>query len=1011
MDPSDNEDCIKQRVHHMLYNYAKTHLTTDHVVFTAIVFSQLRPHLFKEVPLADPAAFILPTDPFDAFLKLHSLDQPPRHEERFRANHEATLLLKRHLRIREGISKIEKIIHQDEPSALCVVEPLAPILTRRTTHAGLRGAGSLRSVPSSSSDLARVAGIHSVQDRDVPEPDIPYERTLKVTWAMKAEEREQPSLKPSVLHTSLYGDVSLVTSLPEGEFVPIFPRSLRLGYGKTGAGATTYEQGLKEFARVLPEANLGSDNSTLDFANETMMIVDGWRTLRVSSPPSPTTPTTSQEEDKVDQLFLEDSPTTEPLTGLISKKMGNIPTFLSLRLPKKEPLPSTRTRRKSPSPAPESVLGQPSIDSDISQNVFHSDSEGFATDIAYLCSNEDPSDIIMKVNMEEDKSDIFMEVPQLPPPNACGSVSAVLPTKLKHLTQDISVPYRCRPLKKALKGLSALRLSLSWVSGWLTFTVNTPLPSHQEISSVLELFPASQPHQKIDHLIQQALANTSITLGNRLAFLENIELPTIDEDPRPLIAISRKNGRTGAEDCSRQYSSSPKHKLIITSTHESHSPIGNDSTQDPKRLRTEDDIDCFLYEPSVLQFEDLVDVRMLYDTPEVIRRLSSQNVFTVLISLIRSVEYGANTTSYGSFTDGMKITPQDLAKTVLGDLGISATTLTDYDLVDLTLTRALTSIELQGPDVDSRTCRLAEFACLRAKTIASVPAIMDLPPSSSPETQASSTEDATVTIVDQSTMVLPDNWGVIRYPHRYMASLDFLQRQVIVRALRTPDCIVDLVERTSLGGVDIIVDPHSAIVVASLFTLPSHGKYLMDRILDHSWRFRYILVIFEAFPEALALRPLKSTSETLVISAYTPPILKAIKKLRRDVVIGEACGRKREECRVEYAFANDPTEAAKFVRYFGNTAEARDQSNGILWQSREWLDSEISPDEEDLSKIRGMNRMSALILLCKATADDILNMSQEERVEAFGSLVGVDVMELLNIELAEREMVVHTDLS
>jgi hypothetical protein len=67
----------------------------------------------KEVPLVDPAAFTLPAEPFDKLWKLHSFDQLPRYEERFRANQDATLLIKHHLRSRSGPLKTDRITVED----------------------------------------------------------------------------------------------------------------------------------------------------------------------------------------------------------------------------------------------------------------------------------------------------------------------------------------------------------------------------------------------------------------------------------------------------------------------------------------------------------------------------------------------------------------------------------------------------------------------------------------------------------------------------------------------------------------------------------------------------------------------------------------------------------------------------------------------------------------------------------------------------------------------------------
>lgn len=146
---------------------------------------------------------------------------------------------------------------------------------------------------------------------------------------------------------------------------------------------------------------------------------------------------------------------------------------------------------------------------------------------------------------------------------------------------------------------------------------------------------------------------------------------------------------------------------------------------------------------------------------------------------------------------------------------------------------------------------------------------------------------------DKSTLLLPGDDCTPALPHQYLVSMDLVQRQNIVREFRKLD--IDLVERTSLGGIELIVDPLSAIIVSSLFTLPSVGKLLADRIVDNSWRFQNILVLLEGYPEALSFRQPKSKLDAPNLFAFTPPILKAIKKLKRDVAIAEAYGRKTRD--------------------------------------------------------------------------------------------------------------------
>jgi hypothetical protein len=86
--------------------------------------------------------------------------------------------------------------------------------------------------------------------------------------------------------------------------------------------------------------------------------------------------------------------------------------------------------------------------------------------------------------------------------------------------------------------------------------------------------------------------------------------------------------------------------------------------------------------------------------------------------------------------------------------------------------------------------------------------------------------------------------------HKYMASLDFIQKLALVRSLESQECLVDLVERQSLDGVDLILDPQSAIIFISLFILSSQCNKYVERVAAQSWNFHRILVVFEAYPQS-----------------------------------------------------------------------------------------------------------------------------------------------------------------
>ena len=192
-------------------------------------------------------------------------------------------------------------------------------------------------------------------------------------------------------------------------------------------------------------------------------------------------------------------------------------------------------------------------------------------------------------------------------------------------------------------------------------------------------------------------------------------------------------------------------------------------------------------------------------------------------------------------------------------------------------------------------------------------------------------------IFDRNTLFLPSPWLLPSTPHRYLTSLDLLQKRSIVRSLSLPECAVELVERDTIGGVDLILDPHTAVIFASLMSLPTQCEALTASLSQQSWRYSRLLVIFEAFPSSLAYQS-HPASTRLAPNPYTPPILKAIKKLRRDLGIAEALDTKNVSNMISFAFAGSVQEAALFTRYFGNYAEANDTTSGAVWGPRKWLD-------------------------------------------------------------------------
>ncbi|PCH39205.1 hypothetical protein WOLCODRAFT_167851 [Wolfiporia cocos MD-104 SS10] len=270
--------------------------------------------------------------------------------------------------------------------------------------------------------------------------------------------------------------------------------------------------------------------------------------------------------------------------------------------------------------------------------------------------------------------------------------------------------------------------------------------------------------------------------------------------------------------------------------------------------------------------------------------------------------------------------------------------------------------------------------------------------------------DVPAEMLDSRTLSLPPSIPLPNTVHRYMASLGFIQKRALVLSLESRECAVELVERDQLGSdVDLIVDPYSAITTASLAALPSQVGNLDATLAEQSWRFDRVLVIFEAYPSSLSVRA--EHSPRPVPYPFWSAVIKAVKKLRRNFSIAEACGTRRPGSETYFAFARTMDEAARYVRQFGSFAEQHDTSGGAIWNDRAWLDLDEQEGEHDLSNVDGMNVFIASIILSQTSLDDFLDLLDTERVRDFAHLIGSERMDRFNTELAQRAEAVYQSSS
>ncbi|KAK1230488.1 hypothetical protein PQX77_006416 [Marasmius sp. AFHP31] len=321
---------------------------------------------------------------------------------------------------------------------------------------------------------------------------------------------------------------------------------------------------------------------------------------------------------------------------------------------------------------------------------------------------------------------------------------------------------------------------------------------------------------------------------------------------------------------------------------------------------------------------------------------------------------------------------------------------------------------------------IAEFAKLRAKRLRNDPPSPILEPVKTKQSSPSrdpayfnhecqnadvpsySDSSPPLDLLSQNTIQLPSSWIPPTSAHWYLASMQLVQKQTLVRYLRSESCGVGIVEREDLNGVDLILDPHTAVIYINLRALPSQCESIVATLSEQSWRYTRLFVVFEAYPPSWSFKPIASErGDSEALNVYTPPVIKAIKKLRRDLSISEGCNNKRSSCKIFEAFARDVEAAAVHIRNFGDIVASDGNSNPILWGDRDWLEGDVSEDEAGLAVADGMNHFAAVVILCQVGVQDVLDMQPEDRISSFGPYVGNERMQTLNSFIESRLQVLN----
>ncbi|KAK0453955.1 hypothetical protein EV421DRAFT_1767502 [Armillaria borealis] len=1056
---NDEECALREHIRNILYEYAITHLTTDYIQFTEDAISELLSQALVVVPLHDKNSIRLPADPFLNLTQRYRFGNLEPYQEKFQVLPEVLQYLKNVMKVNHGPTNSERVLHEfstDDKEDFIVHEPLSPMLNRRsrraTPHPG--SSGSFTSVPQSRAAFLTSQSIKSISLEGFNDPMVSPAEVLDLNYRLQTEEHQAVSafLKsaaalscPGPAYKNKYLDPSTWEDSPplhfrEEEFVPMFPRSSRRGAG-CSANVSFFPSDFQKMrdlpSKIPPIAKVEDDDAELFKAN--MVVVDGWQTY-ITSSPSPSTPSSSQE-DKIDQLFNVSSPDTE-ISPLKLTRMDVPPLPRNRRIHGSReqvspigkgkslsefllPFISSTTAGQEPEehhllPRPESsTLGQPpSIPDDAVQSTDTLDDE---IDRIYESVNaENPQDIILNETLTEAVS-LLMKVPDLPPPNEHLPSALFLPTKLLEYVcppksakahNDQAMP-TYKFLRKA-KGIQSLSLALSWTP----FTIKGNLPTHMDVTGSTALIDGddmrnglSEDHIKtqVQSLLETAImSDSSPVVSDTKHFLldEDNEPPSEDDFHSSEIMLSRVersrlSGLTFVEDTNEDDSGSDKENQPLF-------------PRPAKRARID------------VNHHDIDDSGIAFSPHETLDSQSQQGPFQPL-SFESNEALSQHITRREASMEPHSAPPRMIYayEPVIIGRGRGRVCCIDGFAPALSTQRAsnlqprlpadttpITNDSMLIPEIATHPLGITDFLKLRAKRTNStdspsaiVPILVSL--MFKPKAPLTLPKHLELHLLKSLTKILCvyQPVGEPSTAHFYMASMETLQKQVLIRTLRSSLCAVGLVERDHLSGVDLILDPNTAIIFASLISLSSQREVLLSTVSEQSWRYTNLLVIFEAYPISASY---KVAASVTLLNAYTPPNLKAIGRFRRDVDLAEACDKKSPACRVRMAFADTVEDAAMFARYFGDVAEAEDVSQGTVWGDRAWLDGEVPEEEESLAAVSGMNRFAAYVILCQITVEEFLDLSPQERIDRFGIYVGHERMMSVNAFVEARSRVIES---
>lgn len=346
MVTSDNHSLWPQ-IREVLLPYARAHLTVDHVLYTQRAVEELLLQVLVCVPMIDATSFLLPTDPFDALTCYLNSSKPRPFEEQLFADRDAVDFIKNTFLPPPPLWKLitERCWHTEDCEYKSLSEihrPMSPILTQYAMRETPRIGDKKALATISQTMLSLQPFLKLVRDEVVADPPLPESHEiLDLRCQVETSSNELRSFLQSVFESATSDEcMGNFTNIPKAasflksesparrpsrvESPPLFVFTDRRIRGNRYTNGDQGSLCVKTAADVVPllkrvSAEVMEEEGNLN--EQSMEVVDGWTTYKISSPPSYHRRSSSCSD--VDELWEISRPGT-PATSLAVARMEEI---------------------------------------------------------------------------------------------------------------------------------------------------------------------------------------------------------------------------------------------------------------------------------------------------------------------------------------------------------------------------------------------------------------------------------------------------------------------------------------------------------------------------------------------------------------------------------------------------------------------------------------------------------------------------------------------------------------